>query len=185
MSRSELQKLTVKVLREEAKHLNISGRWDMNKEELIEAILGAEDTEGSESKKYAKTGKVAMEGIKAGLESAKDEVKIDSQSVEVESKDEKESTSTFVDMNQKAPYIENVEIGTLVAFRLSNNKVKSAKVVNKSSSKRRLKLETQYGATYIVSYDDVLWVRTGKRWPRGIYNLLKGIDVNEKEKIEA
>ena len=73
------------------------------------------------------------------------------------------------------------KIGTLVAFRLSNGKVKSAKVMKKSTKNRKLKLETNYGAEYIASYDDIIWVRTGKRWPRGVYNLLKGI-TNEERK---
>jgi hypothetical protein len=117
-------------------------------------------------------------------ESAKDECKVDNQEnvVEVEDKVEKESANVDVDMAQKMPYIENIEIGTLVAFRLSNGKVKSAKVTRKSTKNRKLKLETDYGAEYIVSFDDIVWVRTSKRWPRGVYKLLKGlVDDNGKE----
>lgn len=156
MSKENLQNKTCKEL---AKDMNISGRWDMTKEQLIDAILGAEVVQTTDKP-----------------ESAKDECKIDNHGVaEVEDKVEKESASVEVDMKQKMPYIENVEIGTLVAFRLSNDKVKSAKVVKKSTKNRKLKVETNYGATYIISYDDVVWVRTGKRWPRGIYKLLKGL----------
>lgn len=91
-----------------------------------------------------------------------------------------------VDMAQKMPYIENIEIGTLVAFRLSNGRVKSAKVTRKSTKNRKLKLETDYGAEYIVSFDDIVWVRTGKRWPRGVYKLLKGlVDENGKEEQKS
>ena len=98
----------------------------------------------------------------------------------------KESANVDVDMAQKMPYIENIEIGTLVAFRLSNGRVKSAKVTRKSTKNRKLKLETDYGAEYIVSYDDIVWVRTGKRWPRGVYKLLKGlVDENGKEEQKA
>ena len=79
-------------------------------------------------------------------------------------------------------YIENVELGTIVAFRLANGRVKAAKVVKKSTKSRKLKLETNYNAEYIVSYDDIIWVRTGKRWPKGVYELLKGKVGNEKEK---
>lgn len=159
MSKEILQKKTCKELREQAKDLNISGRWDMTKTELIEAILRAENAETGNDKDL----------------SAKDEHKIDNQNgTEVETKDEKESASVKVDMQQKMPYIENVEIGTIVAFRLSNGKVKSAKVTKKSTKNRRLMLETEYGAEYIVSYDDIIWVRNGKRWPKGVYKLLKG-----------
>ena len=170
MSRENLQKKTCKELRELAKELNISGRWDMTKDQLIDAILGAEVVENTN-----------------GSESAKDECKIDSHdAVEVEDKIEKESANVNVDMAQKMPYIENVEIGTLVAFRLSNGKVKSAKVIRKSTKNRKLKLETNYGAEYIVSFDDIVWVRTGKRWPRGVYKLLKGlVDENGKEEQKS
>lgn len=167
MSRENLQKKTCKELRELAKELNISGRWDMTNDQLIDAILGAEVVENTNES-----------------ESAKDECKVDNQEnvVEVEDKVEKESANVDVDMAQKMPYIENIEIGTLVAFRLSNGKVKSAKVTRKSTKNRKLKLETDYGAEYIVSFDDIVWVRTGKRWPRGVYKLLKGlVDDNGKE----
>lgn len=167
MSRENLQKKTCKELRELAKELNISGRWDMTKDQLIDAILGAEVVENTNES-----------------ESAKDECKVDNQEnvVEVEDKVEKESANVDVDMAQKMPYIENIEIGTLVAFRLSNGKVKSAKVTRKSTKNRKLKLETDYGAEYIVSFDDIVWVRTGKRWPHGVYKLLKGlVDDNGKE----
>ena len=170
MSKENLQNKTCKELRELAKGMNISGRWDMTKEQLIDAILGAE---------VVKTTNES--------ESAKDECKIDNHDiVEVEDKDEKKSTNVGVDMKQKMPYIENIEIGTLVAFRLSSGKVKSAKVTRKSTKNRKLKLETDYGAEYIVSYDDIVWVRTGKRWPRGVYKLLKGlVDENGKEEQKA
>lgn len=167
MSRENLQKKTCKELRELAKELNISGRWDMTKDQLIDAILGAKVVENTNES-----------------ESAKDECKVDNQEnvVEVEDKVEKESANVDVDMAQKMPYIENIEIGTLVAFRLSNGKVKSAKVTRKSTKNRKLKLETDYGAEYIVSFDDIVWVRAGKRWPRGVYKLLKGlVDDNGKE----
>ena len=169
MSKENLQNKTCKELRELAKELNISGRWDMTKDQLIDAILRAEVVENTNENES---------------ESAKDECKIDNQEnvVEVEDKVEKKSANVNVDMAQKMPYIENVEIGTLVAFRLSNGRVKSAKVTRKSTKNRKLKLETDYGAEYIVSYDDIVWVRTGKRWPRGVYNLLKGlVDENGKE----
>ena len=170
MSKENLQNKTCKELRELAKGMNISGRWDMTKEQLIDAILGAEAVQTTDKS-----------------ESAKDECKVDNHGVaEVEDKVEKESASVEVDMKQKMPYIENIEIGTLVAFRLSNGKVKSAKVTRKSTKNRKLKLETDYGAEYIVSYDDIVWVRTGKRWPRGVYKLLKGlVDENGKEEQKA
>jgi hypothetical protein len=179
MSRENLQNKTCKELRELAKGMNISGRWDMTKDQLIDAILGAEVVENTEAVKNTNKS-----------ESAKDEYKIDNHNV-VEAgcqsgKEENGPASIKVDMGQKMPYIEKAEVGALVAFKLSSGKVKSAKVINKSSKNRKLKLETEYGAEYIVSYDDIVWVRTGKRWPRGVYRLLKGlVDENGKEEQKS
>ena len=98
MSKENLQNKTCKELRELAKDMNISGRWDMTKDQLIDAILGAEVLKKNDES-----------------ESAKDECKIDNHDVvEVEDKVEKESANVDVDMAQKMPYIENIEIGTLV-----------------------------------------------------------------------
>lgn len=79
-----------------------------------------------------------------------------------------------IDMAKKMPYIENVANGTIVAFKLPNEKVKSAMVMAKSSTKRKLKLETEYGKTFIVDFKDVVWVKTGNRFPKGVYEALKG-----------
>ena len=72
-------------------------------------------------------------------------------------------------------------MGTLVAFIDDSGKARTAKVKNKSTKNRKLKLETEYGAEYIVDYRSILWVRTGKRWPKGVYNLLKGKSGHEEE----
>ena len=179
MSKEVLEAKTKKELRAIATELEITGRWDMTKPQLIDAILGAKSVKDNEQKNVANES----------LQSANDEHKVDNHecvNVEVENKVENESASVKVNMEQKMHYIENVDIGTIVAFRLSNGKVKSAKVTRKSTKNRKLKLETDYGAEYIISYEDVVWVRTGKRWPRGVYQLLKGqVDANGKEKIEA
>lgn len=89
-----------------------------------------------------------------------------------------------VELGEKENYINNAEMGTLVAFKTDTGKVKSAKLINRSVIGRRLKLETEYGMQYIISYDDVLWVRTGWRWPNGVYKLLKGIKDENTENIE-
>lgn len=76
--------------------------------------------------------------------------------------------------SNKVKYVENAEIGTIVAFKLPDGRVKSAKIERRSTSRRKLKLVTQYGAEFVVPYEDIIWVRTTKRWPKGVYNLLKG-----------
>lgn len=78
--------------------------------------------------------------------------------------------------DSKKEYIETAQIGTLVAFREPDtNKLNTAKVVKKSTKNKKLMLKTQYGAEFIVPYEFIVWVKTGSRWPKGIYNELKGI----------
>lgn len=182
MSKEILEAKTKKELRVIATELEITGRWDMTKAQLIDAILRAKSVKNIKSKDIE-------EEIP---KSANDECKIDNQddvNVEVEEKVENESANVAkvnINTEQKMSYIENIGIGTLVAFRLPNGKVKSAMVTRKSTKNRKLKLETDYGAEYIVSFNDIIWVRTGKRWPRGVYKLLKGlVDCDGKEKVKA
>lgn len=54
MSKEKLLTMKVKELRDEAKKLNISGRWDMTKNELVEAILRAEVISESAEENSAK-----------------------------------------------------------------------------------------------------------------------------------
>ena len=115
MSSETLQSKNCKELREIAKGLKIQGRWDMTKEELITNIMAASEN-----------GKSDVDEIND--QSAIDECKTDDQ--------------VHINMEQKMRYIENVELGTIVAFRLANGRVKSAKVVKKSTKSRKIKLET-------------------------------------------
>lgn len=79
---------------------------------------------------------------------------------------------------KKIDYVDAVEVGMLIAFKVSETKAISAKVKKRSTQNRKLLVETQYGVEYKISFDDVIWVKTGKRWPRGVYSLLKGVDNN-------
>lgn len=99
-----------------------------------------------------------------------------------EAKEEKEEVASVsddvdnggVDSN-KLRYINEAPIGTLVAFKLPNGQTKSAKIINRSTGRRKLKLETVYGKQFVVSYSDIVWVKSTNKWPRGVYNQLKGI----------
>ena len=163
----EYAELTVKELRDKAKVLNISGRWDMTKPQLIEAIVRAENAE-------ANVGGITR------VQSATDETAIDNDEVNVETEIKREN-SVSINMEQKQKYLDNIQIGALVAFKVSETKAKSAKVIKKSTKSRKLMVETSYGATHVIPFEDVLWVRTGARWPRGVYNMLKGIGEENEE----
>lgn len=75
--------------------------------------------------------------------------------------------------NRMKNYIEPANIGAIVAFKLPDGKVISAAIVKKSTNRRVFMVETKYGAEYKISFDDVLWVRTNKRWPKAIYLMFK------------
>lgn len=152
MSKENLQGMNKTELMAKAKELGIT-RYKQGKplpkEELIEAILKADKPEP----------------MPAPVEEAP----------EVEVPDEQEnSLSDEERLERHNKYVENVKVGTLVAFKTGPNKAKSAMVQKRSTKNRKLKVVTKYGKEFIISFDDVIWVHTNKRWPRGVYNMLKG-----------
>ena len=163
-NKNDLMAMKVAELKQMCKEGGIphyKGKNCFTKIELVEAILRAE------------------ENVEVDTQSATDEIKIDDHNAEAVPN--KKQTAADVDMEQKMPYIEQAALGTIIAFRLPNGKVKSAKIVKKSTKNRRFMVETEYNAQYVVDYDNVVWVRTGNRWPRGVYKLLKGL-VGDEEK---
>ena len=149
--REELMNMTVAELRKMAPSLGVKNCKQYRKPELVEEILKAENS-------------------------------LEVKRVECDDHNEDADNDTIViDMDRKIPYIEQAEMGAMVAFRLPNGKVKSAKLINRSVKNRKVKLETSYGKVFVVKYEDVIWVRTNDRWPRGVYNLLKGNVIVEVE----
>lgn len=178
-----LQDKTVKELRNIAKDFDIVGRWDMTKEQLISAINNAtifsDKSNESIEVKTAKNQQVE----KNEIETAGNEV-VDVKIGEVKKSETNVKKKENVDPFRISPYVEKIQEGMIVAFRVDKDpkKIKSAKVLRKNTAKRRLKIENKVGMIFVIDYDDVLWVKTGKRWPRNVYNLLKGKRVNKHEK---
>lgn len=85
---------------------------------------------------------------------------------------------SFCNLENRGKYIEEAEVGTLVAFIDEKGKPRTAAIVNRSSKRRMLKVQTEFGWEFIVPYEKVLWVKKGTRWPKGVYNLLKGYNKN-------
>lgn len=88
------------------------------------------------------------------------------------------------DTDNRGKYIDTCPIGTVVAFRI-DEKVKSAEIVKRNRQHRRLKVRTAYGKEFVIDYEDVVWVKLNNRWPRGVYNLLKGIADGTKKVEQA
>lgn len=94
-------------------------------------------------------------------------------------KNENPETMQWVNQD-KEKYIEEAEVGTLIAFYDKKGKPRTAALVNRSSTRRVVKVVTEFGWEFIVPYESVLWVRKGNRWPKGVYNLLKGYNRGEE-----
>lgn len=89
-----------------------------------------------------------------------------------EDKDKKDLSSDIDEV--KIRYIKTASIGTLVAFKTQNGRAKSAKILKRSTKRRVLKVETKYNKQFIIPFEDVIWIKTGTRWPKGVYKLFKG-----------
>lgn len=87
-------------------------------------------------------------------------------------------------MNDKTKYIEEAEVGCLIAFYDEKGKPRTAALVNRSSARQVIKVVTEFGWEFIVPYEKVLWVRKGNRWPKPVYEILKGYNKNGKENIK-
>lgn len=157
MEKKNLNEMTVKELKVLAKEYNIVGRSDMRKAQLISCIEEAQNKTFKESENTMEENNnvIVAENNKAR---------------EINSK-------------SKMDYIEKAEIGTIVAFADNNGKIRSAKIVNRSTANRKFKLETKMGKIYIVPFENVIWVKTSHRWPKGVFNQLKG-NVDDAEKKE-
>lgn len=156
MSREQLQKMTMDALAAICKEKGIThykGKTRFRKNELIEAIL-------KEQKQPAAEEFLAEQS----------EEKIENASVAVKAE---EATGEKNSSENKKRYLQNITIGTLVAFREYSGKLNTAAVQNVSFKRRQLRLVTQYNKEYIVSFDDIVWIRTKKRWPRFVLNELK------------
>lgn len=147
-TKNQLEGMKAKEIQKVAsREFGIKGAYDMRKGECVDRILEYQ-------REFQKAEREAERKIK-----------------EVEKTESKEA------------YLEGAPLGTLVAFKVPDTvivrpgekKVKSAKIVGRNVSKKKLRLQTEYDAFYIVPFENVLWVKTGSRWPRSIYNLLKGV----------
>lgn len=154
----ELAAMNCKSLRDVAKGLDVSGRWDMNKDTLIAYIMDAQ-----EKSIYVDCGKEEKE---EGLE-----VKEESQKAVCESSEPKNNN-----LEEMEKRVNRASVGTLVAFFDILGKARTGKITEHTGS--GIIAETEYGAKFLVTFDKVLWVKFNHRWPRWVYNLLKGIKVN-------
>lgn len=152
-TKEELEKMTVADLRKLAPQVGVKNARQHRKAELVELIYTSQDhrTDNGDDIEDTHHKEAGHDEHEDGRELVAD------------------GTA------DKVRYIEDASVGTLIAFKLPNGKVKTAALVNRSKTKKLIKVVTAYGKEFIVPYDDVLWVRTNGKWPRYVYNMLKGI----------
>lgn len=191
----ELEGMTTKQLLEVARGLNIVGRHEMRKTELIEALvkkanevvakypemverleqLAHEDV--PDQVRYAAAGleKQLLNGDSklkpVGLFQSMEQHMIQNATHEWEPIAEGELDLLSLP-KPKAEYIDNAKIGTIIAFTVNKSKVLSGMI--EEIHKSDFLVRTKSGVLFTVRKKNVLWVRTGKRWPRGVYLAMKG-----------
>ena len=84
---------------------------------------------------------------------------------------------------EKKQRIERAEAGLLVAFNNPKQKgrIMTAKILQ--NNRESLVVETKFGLRLEVESKDVIWVKTGSRWPKQIYlELIKDRGARNEEK---
>jgi len=79
----------------------------------------------------------------------------------------------------KLHYVNEVaKEGMIVAFT-KDDKAFSGMIINILAD--RFEVKTKNTKIYNVMKENVIWVKTGKRWPKGIYQALRGEITSESE----
>lgn len=166
VTRENLNEMNVENLRKYASSVGVKKIRSFKKTELIEEIIKvcSEDA----------TDDVEVFGTDEEIAALKTECEKESDLDTIDEFEETDVINEAEQANKHLEYIENAEVGTIVAFKVGD-KVKSAKIINRSSARRKLKLETAYDRIYVVDYDDIIWVKTSSRWPRGVYELFSKV----------
>lgn len=159
MTRNELENMKKTEVAKVAKDFGVKrykGKSMLSKEELIDSICKALELRDDAAD--------VQKAISEAGEQAKNEIIIDR-----EVKDER---------------ILSAPIGTLIAFREpETGKLNTAKLTNRNKTKKLIKCETQYGKEFLISFSDIVWTKTGSRWPKSIYNELKGKKANAGKEV--
>lgn len=97
---------------------------------------------------------------------------------------ETEETEAEERQMHKDSYIENVKVDTIVAFKINENKAISGKIYEIDKTKKMFTIVTKNGIKFVVKQENIIWVKTGQRWPRGVFNMLKGESTENDSKQE-
>ena len=159
MTRNELENMTKENVAKVAKGLGVKrykGKSMLSKKELIDGICKAMESNDDAAD--------VQKAINEAGEHVKNEI--------------------VIDREVKDKRILSAPIGTLIAFHEpKTGKLNTAKLTNRNKTKKLIKCETQYGKEFLISFSDVVWTKTGSRWPKSIYNELKGKKENAGKEV--
>lgn len=155
-----MKEKTVKELREIAKELEIVGRWDMNKTQLIEAI----------------------EMAQAVQELSDEDIEFENDCIITED-NTNQSEGTQKVTKTTDDYLNNIMPGILVAFKRNSKDIAmSGKFVSFDENNDNLVcIESKKGTMFKVPKANIIWVKTGARWPKWVFTLFN----NKSEKSEV
>lgn len=153
-----LNELTCKELREIAKGYNITGRWDMTKDELINAISKVEANISCKDVDIEFETDCAIKGdMKTNPEG--------SQKV----------TKTTLE------YLKTAEPGTLIAFtRGSEKKIAMSGKFIGIEENGKIAVESKKGTIFKLNPSNIIWVKTGWRWPRWVFEMFNNRKVDKE-----
>lgn len=220
--REVLEVKTAKELLEIAKDLQIKGRHDMKKADLVYAVL-AEQVKNRVREKNADFDSftnITLEDVVRGTLITKEEAEIvmcKAGPTEIVFSDNGDDLEAMLAMDlgeldeswdaeeepqfapgsiltkasnatkptesdsakQKQYYLDNAKIGVFVAFRVNSTKTLSGKI--EEIHKADFVIETKNGVRFTIKKSAVIWVKSGSRWPRGVFLELKGVANNVQD----
>ena len=157
-----MKEKTVKELREIAKELEIVGRWDMNKTQLIEAI----------------------EMAQAVQELSDEDIELESDCI-IKENNSNQSEGTQKVTKTTDDYLNNIEPGVLVAFKRNSKDIAmSGKFVSFDENNDNLVyVESKKGTMFKITKANIIWVKTGARWPKWVFTLFNHNKSDKKEVV--
>lgn len=73
-------------------------------------------------------------------------------------------------MKTREEYLANLAVGNIVAFK-NDEYMYSGKV--EAFSNGTVTIKTKNASVYYIRIEDIIWVKNGSHWPKGIFNALK------------
>lgn len=165
MCMSTLASLTVKELLKVAAEKNVRGRTAMKKTELIAAIETADAV-------VAEAENEVEEELKQQIEMYIEYENTETLDTIICASNEEWEKEAAFEKKPKADYINKATVGVIVAFKVVDKTI-SGMVEEVLSNEFVVK--TKNGIKFTVRKKNVVWVKTGLRWPRFIYEALKGV----------